>query len=137
VVDFVGSGGPILKFVRVRLPQETRLLAFIGLRREAVQLIEPTQPDEMVETPGFVGRTTPREVGVLVPSGMVRGRLEVLVNVRVSDFLRQQPSIAVLHDAQLVPYGTESGAPPRRFRTVIVSLAQVIGVSEPEGTGNR
>ena len=138
LVDFLSSGSPILKFVRVRVPHENKLVAFAGLRRESVQLIEPTQPDEQIETPGFAGRTTQREVGVLIPSGIVRGRLDVLVNVRVSDFLRQQQGMAVLRGATLAGYGADpAGAGIRRFHTVVVNLGQVIGVAEAEGSGNH
>jgi hypothetical protein len=137
LVDFLSSGMPILKFVRVRVPQENKLLAFVGLRREAVQLIEPTQPDELIETPGFAGRTTQRDVGVLVPSGIVRGRLDVLVNVRISDFLRQQQGMVVLRNAVLAGYGADpAGAGTRRFHSVVINLTQVVGVAEAEGTGN-
>ena len=45
------------------------------------------------------------------------------MNVRVSDFLRQQPGLAVLHDCALVPYGQ----PPesnqaRKLRVALVNL---------------
>ncbi len=137
LVDFLSSGMPILKFVRVRVPQENRILAFVGLRRDSVHLIEPTQPDELIETPGFAGRTTPREIGILVPSGIVRGRLDVLVNVRISDFLRQQQGMVVVRDAALTGYGADpAAAGTRRLPTAVVNLAQVIGVAEAEGTGN-
>jgi hypothetical protein len=121
LVDFLSSGVPILKFVRIRVPQENELVAFVGLRRESVYLIEPTQPDELIETTGFAGRTTQREVGVLIPSGIVRGQLDVLVNVRISDFLRQQQGTAVLRTASLAGYGADSAGPGlRRFHMVVV-----------------
>jgi hypothetical protein len=63
--------------------------------------------------------------------GILHGTLEVLVNVRVSDFLRQQPGLAVLNDCSLVPYGQ----PPesnqaRRLRVALVNLGRVAGVAE-------
>jgi hypothetical protein len=80
----------VIKFTRVQLPQTTELIPFIALRRESVVLIEPTLGDDLVETAGSTGRTWPRDVICLLPAGQVRGTLEVLINVRVSDFLRQQ-----------------------------------------------
>jgi hypothetical protein len=64
---------------------------------------------------------------------VLHGTLEVLVNVRVSDFLRQQPGLAVLQDCALVPYGQ----PPesnqtRKFRRALVNLGRVTGVAEWE-----
>jgi hypothetical protein len=137
MLDFLAPGVNIIKCSRVRVPGESKTLAFVGLQRDAVHLIEPTQADEHVESPGAVGRTTTRSVACLLPAGVLRGDLEVLVNVRVSDFLRQQQGMFVLRNAVLLPYGAETGASAaRRFRTVILNPAAAVGVSEPEGTGN-
>jgi hypothetical protein len=137
LLDFLAPGVSLVKFSRVRIPNESKTLAFLGLQRDAIQLIEPTQPDEHIESPGAVGRTTPRTVACLLPSGILRGELEVLVNVRVSDFLRQQQGMFVLRNGVLAPYGTDPAASTaRKFKAVILNPGTVIGVSEPEGTGN-
>lgn len=131
LVDFLAPGVQVIKFTRVRLPQSGDTIPFLGLRREAVQLIEPTLGDDMVETPGSVGRTTPRDVMCLLESGQVRGTLEVLVNVRVSDFLRQQASLIVLRRCIFAPYGEPDDSPKaRRLGTVVVNLSSAIGVAE-------
>jgi hypothetical protein len=51
------------------------VLPFVALRRESIVLIEPTLSDEMIETPGSIRRTTPRDVTFLLgrPFG-ARGR---------------------------------------------------------------
>ena len=136
MLDFLGPGVNVIKCSRVRVPGESKTLAFLGLRRDAVHLIEPGQADEHIESPGAVGRTTPRNVACLLPAGVLRGELEVLVNVRVSDFLRQQQGMFLLRNAVLTGYAAEAGATPRKFRTVILNPSAAIGVSEPEGTGN-
>jgi hypothetical protein len=131
LVDFLAAGQHIVKVTRVRVSNETERLPFVALRRESILVIEPTQGDELVDTAGSVGRTSSHRVGCLLPSGILHGTLEVLINVRVSDFLRQQPGLAVLHDCALVPYGqpTESNQ-ARRLRTALVNLARVTGVAE-------
>jgi hypothetical protein len=59
------------------------------------------------------------------------------VNVRISNYLRQQQGMLVLRDAVLAGYGADpAGAGTRRFYTVVVKLGQVVGVAEAEGTGN-
>jgi hypothetical protein len=136
MLDFLAPGVNVIKCSRVHVPGETKSLAFVGLQRDAIHLIEPTVPDEHIESPGSVGRTTTRAVACLLPSGMLRGDLEVLVNVRVSDFLRQQQGMFLLRNAVLTGYGAEAGTAPRKFRTVILNPSAAIGVSEPEGTGN-
>src|SRR5690349_25139863 len=60
LVDFLAPSVQVIKFTRVQLPQSGEVIPFVALRREAVALIEPTLGDELVETPGSVGRTTPR-----------------------------------------------------------------------------
>jgi hypothetical protein len=70
-----------------------------------------------------------------VPAGEVRGTLEVLVNVRVSDFLRQQATnLLVLRSCVFTPHGAPVGSPEiRRSRTVLVNLGATVGVAEWEG----
>jgi len=85
----------------------------------------------MVETPGSAGRTTPRGVICLLTAGQVRGTLEVLVNVRLSDFLRQQVSLIVLRGCIYAPYGESDDSPKaRRTGTVVVNLSSAVGVAE-------
>ncbi len=120
-----------MKLTRVRVPNETERVPFVALRRDSILVVEPTQSDELVDTAGSGGRTSSHRVGCLLSVGILHGTLEVLVNVRVSDFLRQQPSLAVLHDCALVPYGQ----PPesnqaRRLRVALVNLGRVTGVAE-------
>jgi hypothetical protein len=131
LVDFLAPGVQVFKFTRVQLPLTHEVIPFIGLRRESVVLIEPTLGDELVETPGSVGRTTPRDVICLLTAGQVRGTLEVLVNVRVSDFLRQQSSLIVMRRCIFAPYGeTDESPKARRLGTVVVNLSAAVGVAE-------
>jgi hypothetical protein len=131
LVDFLAPGVQVLKFTRVQLPQSGDVIPFVALRREAVVLIEPTLNDDLIETPGSIGRTSPRDVVCLVAAGQVRGTLQVLVNVRVSDFLRQQASLIVLRHCLFVPYGEpEDSAKTRRLGVVVVNLSGAIGVAE-------
>jgi len=131
LVDFLAPGSHIVKFTRVRVPQESERVPFVAVRRDAILVVEPTQADELVDTPGSGGRTSSHRVACLLPVGMLHGTLEVLVNVRVSDFLRQQPGLAVLHDCALVPYGQPpDSSQARRLRIALVNLGRVVGVAE-------
>jgi len=129
LLDFL-AGSQTVKVTRVRIPDEAERLPFIGFRRDAVLVVEPTQADELLEA-GSVGRTSSHRVGCLLGDGVLHGSLEVLVNVRVSDFLRQQPGLAVLRDCSLVPYGQPSDSnQARRMRSALVNLSRVTGVAE-------
>ena len=134
LVDFLAPGVQVVKFTRVQLPQVGDVMPFVALRREAIMLIEPTLGDAMIETPGSIGRTTAREVTCLLAVGQVKGTLEVLVNVRVSDFLRQQANLIVIHRSIFVPYGeADDSAKARRLGTVVVNVSAAIGVAEQDG----
>ena len=131
LMDYLAPGNQIVKVTRVRIPNEKERLPFIGFRRESILVVEPTQQDELVDTAGSIGRTSVHRVGCLLPEGILQGSLEVLVNVRVSDFLRQQPGLAVLRDCVLVPYGeSHDSARGRRLRIALVNLSRITGVAE-------
>jgi hypothetical protein len=131
LVDFLAPGTHLVKVTRVRIPNESERLPFIGFRRDALLVVEPTQADELVDTAGSVGRTSAHRVGCLLGEGILHGTLEVLVNVRVSDFLRQQPGFVVLRDCALAPYGqTTDSNQSRRIRCALVNLSRVTGVAE-------
>jgi hypothetical protein len=133
VVDFLAPGVQVIKFTRVQLPQTVELIPFVALRREAVVLIEPTLGDDLVETAGSGGRTSPRDVICLLAAGQVRGTLEVLINVRVSDFLRQQASLIVLRRCVFAPHGEPANSTKtRQMGCVIVNLSAAIGVAEQD-----
>jgi hypothetical protein len=132
VVDFLAQA-QVVKFTRVKFPNAVDEVPFVALRREAIRLIEPILTDELVEVPGGAGRTTPREVACLLLSGRLQGTLEVLVNVRMSDFLRQQTSFIVMRGCLLTPYGELENSPKaRQLGTVVVNFASAVGIADTE-----
>lgn len=131
LVDFLAPGNHIVKLTRVRIPNESERLPFIAVRRDAIVVVEPTQSDELVDTAGSGGRTSSHRVGCILPGGILQGTLEVLVNVRLSDFLRQQPGLAVLHDCAFAPYGLPpDSTQARKLKVAVVNLSRVTGVAE-------
>lgn len=134
LLDYLNATGPVVKFTRVRVPTRRDSVNFIGFRREAVQVVAPTI-DELVEPSGAVGHTTPRDVTCILPSGELQGKLEVLVNLRVSDFLRQQTSLVVLRRCVFRPHGATDPAQDRRLAVAVVNMARAIGVAQLEGSG--
>ncbi|HEU4699287.1 MAG TPA: hypothetical protein VFS40_08910 [Gemmatimonadales bacterium] len=135
LMDFLNSGSPIVKLTRARVPSPPEPFAFVAVRREAIHLVAPTM-DELVETPGAIGHTTPRDVVVLLDAGRVTGRLEVLRNLRVSDFLRQQMGLVALREATFTPHDATDPAATRRFPVALVNLARATGVAQTSGNGN-
>lgn len=138
LVDFIAGGQSIAKFTRVSVPGDPEEFAFVGVRREAICLVEPTLgEDELVEAPGSTHITTTRRVTCLMESGHLTGDLEVLVHVRVSDFLRQTGDFMVMRRCTWLPLGEDVGSSQtRRLPVVLVNVAQIIGVAERQGSGN-
>lgn len=131
LLDFLNAGHPIIKCTRVRLPGTPQPINFVGFRRESLIVVAPTM-NELVEPEGSIGRTTTREVSVLLDAGVLRAQLEVLVNLRVSDYLRQQTGLVVLRNGAMSGHADAEGTPPRKMPIAIVNLARAVGVAQAE-----
>jgi hypothetical protein len=131
LLEFVRLADDLIKVTRVRLPGEPQLLPFVAIRPEAITLIVPTLEQALVEPPGHLGMTAPRPVMCLLPQGQLRGTLDVITGMRLSDQLRQYGEFMVLRHCLLAPYGETLNSPQARsFATVVVSLRQSAGVAE-------
>ena len=125
-------GAQVIKFIRVRVPNEPDPVPFVALSRQSVILVAPTLNRELIE-PEDGGFTQTREVACLLTSGVLRGTLNVLAHLRLSDDLERRGSLIVLRHCVLAPYGGTLNAPTARsLATVIVNLSQAIGVSESQ-----
>ena len=123
-------GVQILKFTRVRVPNEPDPGPFVALRRESVILVVPTLSKDLIEAPDG-GFTRARDVACLLPAGVLRGSLDVLANIRLSDDLERRAHLIVLRRCMLAPYGRTLNDPAARALPIaIVNLSQAVGVSE-------
>src|SRR6185295_2906124 len=77
-------GAQIIKFTRVRVPNEVDVVPFVALSRESVILVAPSLSRDLIEAEDG-GFTRSREVACLLTAGVLRGSLDVLANVRLSD----------------------------------------------------
>jgi hypothetical protein len=133
LLDFLAPVTPVIKFTDVELPGAKRRIPFVALQRDSITMIEPTLSDDLIEPVGSGGRTSPHDVVCLLPGGELRGTLQVLVNVRVSDFLRQQSSFLVFRRCIYAPYNEPDDSPrARQLLTALVNLSRSIGVAEWE-----
>ena len=127
--DFLEHSGAFLKLVDVRVPGHAEIVPFFAVQRGAVELIAPKGEDTQIETNGSAGHTAPWSISCLFHRGAVHGSLDFLMNLRLSDYLRQQSGFLLLRDATWVGLdGT--GDPPRRWTTAFVNVPQVNGISE-------
>jgi len=124
-------GVQILKFTRVRVPNEPDPVPFVALRRESVILVVPSLSKDLIEASDEGGFTRAREVACLLPVGVLRGTLDVLANIRLSDDLERRAHLIVLRHCMLAPYGGTLNDPAARALPIaIVNLSQAVGVSE-------
>ncbi|MGH7514140.1 MAG: hypothetical protein ACREOQ_14595 [Gemmatimonadales bacterium] len=106
-------------------------MPFIALRRDMMTLMAPTIDKDLIETPGWLGHTLSRDVACLLPTGLLRGRVDVMTNARLSDHLAQLGGLLVVRHGLLTPYGETLNSPAaKRLDAVVVNLTQTIGVSE-------
>ncbi len=130
LVEFLSLTSRQVKLTRVRVPNEPDPRPFVALQRAAIILVAPSL-DDGVEARPDPGYTALREVACLLPTGILRGSLAVLLNMRLSDHLQQQGQLLTLRRCLLSPYGQTALSPDARsLTTVIVNLDAALGVSE-------
>lgn len=128
--DFLEHSGMFLKLTDARVPGHTEIVPFFAVQRGAVELIAPKREDDRIETVGSAGHTAPWSISCLFHRGAVHGSLDFLMNLRLSDYLRQQTGFLLLRDANWVPLDDRQGDDPRRWPTAFVNVPQVNGISE-------
>jgi hypothetical protein len=130
LTEFLSLAPRLVKLTRVRIPHEQEVRPFVAIKRDAISLVAPSL-DEGVESPGDRAYSALREVALLLPAGVLRGSLAVLLNMRLSDHLQQHGPLLTLRHSLLTPYGETAKSPgARAFGTVIANLDSVLGVSE-------
>ncbi len=128
--DFLEHSGTFLKLVDVQAPGHEDVVPFFAVQRGAVELIAPQVDDSQVQTAGSGGHTAPWSISCLFHRGAVHGSLDFLMNLRLSDYLRQQSGFLLLRDATWAPVDSGRGDVPRRWTTAFVNVPQVNGISE-------
>ena len=128
--DFLEHSGAFLKLTDAQVPGHDGVVPFFAVQRGAVELIAPTADDSRIETVGSSGHTAPWSISCLFHRGAVHGNLDFLMNLRLSDYLRQQTGFLLLRDASWVPLDGAQAGGPRRWATAFVNVPQVNGISE-------
>ena len=128
VTDFLNSAGTFLKLADCRLPGEMQPVGFFALQRDAIRFLAPVASADQIETEGTGGITSPWRISCLFDQGILNGRLDFLVNLRLSDYLRQQAGYLVVRDGV---WG-EPSAGARRWPVVVVNPGAVLGIVESD-----
>ena len=130
LTDFLNTAGAFVKLADCRLPGEMRPVGFFALQREAVRFVAPVTSADQIETEGIGGITSPWRISCLFDQGILHGRLDFLVNLRLSDYLRQQAGYLVVRDGTWGdPSAPESG---RKWPVIVVNPGTVLGIVESD-----
>ncbi len=134
LADFLGVAGPFLKLADARLPWSDKLVGFFALQRSSVGLIAPLGGGgEHVETAGGAGITSPWSIACVFDQGMLHGRLDFLVNLRLSDYLLQQTGFLIVRTAVWEPLGPQAaGKAGQRWPVALINPLRVLGLVEGE-----
>jgi hypothetical protein len=131
LIDFLATSSTVIALTQVRVPKEPEPVPFMALDQSAFTLVAPSLAQELVERPGRFGPTSARDVACFLADGILRGRFEVPLNLRVSDHLRQAGDFLVIRHGMLTNYGETLRSPSARaLDVVIVRRSRAVGMAE-------
>lgn len=104
---------------------------FLDLRRDAIQLLLLSEDEAVQVLAKPSSKLVEHQVTCLLATGYVRGRLDILENVRVSDFFRTKRGFVPICDARVQRHGETVDESTAAATLILVNTAAIIGVSEP------
>jgi len=122
-LEFLQQDASYFNLTDVLLPRSAALLPFFALRRTAVHLIWPTCPEWRVGLGACRAAVREHLVSCLLDAGMVAGKLEMLPDMRVSDFAANHDGFVVLRHAVLGP--ARVAAP-----LLLVNTRGIVGIAD-------
>jgi len=143
IADYLNTAGAFIKLTDAKARGLEPAAEFVAVQRAAISLIAPAAADDRVETEGGGGITSPWRIACLFDHGVLHGQLDFLVNMRLSDYLRQQTGFLVVREAtwtpsEMAPAGA-SPAPAGQWPVALVNPARVLAIVEgqnPAGAGH-
>lgn len=132
LADWLDHSGEFFKLMDVRLPRTHETVPFFALQRHAAVLVVPRVPLADPERSRFAGTLERHHVSVLFANGVVRGAIEVLTGVRVSDFLARWPSFIPVHDAIIAIEGDSEPLMTQPVPLIFVNAPKIVGFTELE-----
>jgi hypothetical protein len=127
LVDWLNRAGAFLTLTDVHAGDHT--IPYLSLRKSAVRIAAPTQAED-VSSNVTGGEPTPRTVWCMLANGSVRGTLDVLEHVRVSDFLAHHAGFVGLRDAHVHRVSPSGEHQNVEAVGAIVPLEAILGIAE-------
>lgn len=128
-LEFLARDETMYRLTDVALPGQDRRHPFFALHRSAVVGVAPPagEPVEVTLPPG---KRVVHRVSWLLASGVVDGDVELLENVRVSDFVMHHTGFTPLRDATVLLKNAEGGWDAEPLPAFAVQANRAIGVSD-------
>ena len=127
-VDFVEHAGPFLRIHDVRLPGRKDAVRTFVMQRNAVLLVVPEDAEHLEKAEMTASAKVAHRVSCLMEHGVVHGKLVIVADVAIGDFLLHHSGFVVLRDC--VIQLRDASKPSGRIPWLVVNAAHVIGVSE-------
>ncbi len=127
LLDAINHGHDFVTLTDVRVRDANERVPFFALRRsETLAVVVPAgeDPDDRKQRPSLVDH----EVTCLLPSGAVRGRVALVKDVRLSDWLAGQRGFIVMRESRL--WLGANGLSEDQAAVVLVNSQRVVGVTE-------
>jgi hypothetical protein len=127
LVEHLGAGFPFWNLTEAKLPGQSELVPFFALRKEEATVVIPECSEaELLLAPAH-GATQKHRLSCLLESGTLIGDIEIVANVRVSDYLLHHSGFIFLRNATLV----ENSGGGKELAMALVNATALVGVSEP------
>jgi hypothetical protein len=126
LLDHVNHAKEMLNLTDVQVRDAKTRIPFFSLRRGQTLAIVPPADDDLEDATGK--NYVAHEIVCLAAAGSIAGRLEILPNVRVSDYLQGQSGFFLLSRATLQLPGVN--LPNAQVAVVLVNASLVVGVTE-------
>ena len=130
-VDAMNRPTEFMRLTDVSMRGRFDSLPFLGLQRSAMILIVPPATETQLQWRPEVEPLEKHDVACLLDLGVVYGTVDVLKNVRVSDYFVHKTDFVLLTNARLrvgAPGATNVAEQKQPF--VVVNASCVIGVSD-------
>jgi hypothetical protein len=129
LLDAVNHGHEFMSLTDVHVRDAPQRIPFFALRRSETLLLVPTSaaedPDDVAARRGSL---VDHDVMCLLPTGSISGKLSILKDARVSDFLANQRAFFVLRECRA--WLSATGFLDERPPVLLVNAARVVGVTE-------
>ena len=127
LVEHLNQKDPFLKFRNVALSHKKDPFPFLALRLSSVGMIVPSEHEAAAVATGAMAS---HPITCLMPGAMLTGTMEILQNLRVSDYLMRHSGFFPVHDCTIRVSARAQLPFPNPVELVLVNSERVTGVAE-------